>query len=67
MIDVSNAKCIFKSCLKSPNFNFYGEKKRLYCIEHKIKGMIGVSYKRCRFKSCLKRPYFNFKDEKNIL
>jgi hypothetical protein len=54
-------------CSKQPTFNFEGEKRPLYCAEHKKEGMIDVKHKRCVEPGCSKRPYSNFEGEKHAL
>ena len=46
------AKCKFENCLKCPNYNYEGEKKRLYCLEHKLDKMINVGSIICRQPNC---------------
>jgi len=54
------AKCKFNNCIKSPNYNYKGEKKRLYCNSHKLEGMIDVKNKPCENIDCIKLPVFNY-------
>ena len=59
--------CKEENCKKHPSFNFEGEKKKLYCSKHKLKGMIDIINKRCIFKDCKKQPTFNFEGKKKKL
>ena len=49
-------------CNISPSFNYYYEKKAIYCVKHKLEDMINVSNNTCLL--CLKRPNFNYANEK---
>ena len=40
-------KCIEKGCNKYPTFNIEGETKALYCLEHKLEGMVNVRNNKC--------------------
>jgi hypothetical protein len=53
-------KCKFDNCFKCPNYNYQGEKKRLYCSSHKLEGMIDVKNKICENNDCIKLPVFNY-------
>ncbi len=59
MIDVIHKRCL--ECDKIPHFNFEGETKGLYCLNHKKDGMIDVIHKRCL--ECDKQPHFNIEGE----
>ncbi len=59
--------CIESICFKRANFNFIGEKKGLYCSEHRIDGMIDVKHKICIHEGCNIQPFFNVKGEKKGL
>jgi hypothetical protein len=63
MINVMAKTCI--ECDVIPNFNVKGEKKGLYCVEHKLEGMINVMAKTCI--ECDKQPSFNIKGQINGL
>ena len=52
MIDIRNNKCKFNECIKRPNFNYEGEKKSIYCFEHKKDDMIDVKSRRCINEHC---------------
>ena len=54
--------CIFEGCKISPNFNYEGQTKRLYCAAHKLEGMVNVRKKKtCIYEGCEKTPCFNYK------
>jgi hypothetical protein len=59
--------CKTEGCNKNPTYNFFGEKKRLYCAEHALEGMVDVAHKKCEFNNCTKQPSFNYKNEKRRL
>ena len=60
MIDVTHSRC--KKCTTQPTYNFEGEKKPIYCKEHKENGMINVLETRKCLK-CNKYPLYNFESE----
>jgi hypothetical protein len=51
--------CKENGCKIQPVFNKEGEKKGLYCSQHKKDGMIDVISKTCLTEGCNKRPSFN--------
>jgi hypothetical protein len=55
-----NNKCKFIHCTKYPNYNYQGEKIRLYCSSHKLDGMIDVKNKSCENINCIRLPVFNY-------
>jgi hypothetical protein len=55
-----------KNCSKHANYNVIGEKKAIYCNEHKLDGMIDVKNKRCISENCNTQPNFNFLGKKAI-
>lgn len=50
-------KCNEPGCEKGASFNFYGEKKRLYCSKHKRSNMICLG-KKCAEENCNLNPTF---------
>lgn len=60
-------KCKVNNCYVQPHFNFDGEKKPLYCLQHKLEGMIDIINKRCKEKNCSVQPSFNHKGEKKAV
>jgi hypothetical protein len=64
MIDVISRKCKENDCIKQPCYNFSDEKKPIYCLDHKIIGMIDLKNPRCIHIDvnnirCTIRPYYN--------
>ena len=66
MVLLGHKRCSFDGCIKEPIFNFVGEKKGMYCLEHKTDGMVDVinRSKLCKYKNCTTRGCFNFATEK---
>ena len=59
-------KCQAKDCtVKNAVFNFEGEKKGIYCGNHKKDGMIDVKSPRCL--DCESRSSFNYEGQKKGL
>lgn len=54
-------KCIVDMCTIIPSYNYRGEKKRLYCKNHKLEGMINISNTLCL--NCNKTASYNYEDE----
>lgn len=77
MINLTSYRCIFvdekteEKCNTMASFNNLGETIRLYCVKHKITGMIDISNINSLCKTdkvvCPKRATFNKKGEKNAL
>eukprot|EP00122_Pirum_gemmata_P015970 Pgem_evm1s14927 len=42
MVDVISKRCV-GGCGKQPNYNVMGEKKRLYCRDCKLDGMVNIA------------------------
>jgi hypothetical protein len=57
-------KCQKENCETSPSFNLPGEKKGIYCAEHKENGMVNVVSRKCQKENCNKQSLFNFPEEK---
>ena len=55
MIDIKNKKCKKDNCENSSQFNYEGEKTRLYCSIHKLKDMISIVNKKCKEINCKKQ------------
>jgi len=53
--------CSFPECKKQSTFNYEGETKGIYCVEHKKSEMVDVKNPSC--KDCKKRPSFNYEGE----
>jgi len=54
-------------CNRGPSFNLPGEKKGIYCSEHRLKDMINVKQKACLQDNCAKQPCCNYPDQKERL
>ena len=53
-------KCFQTGCTTQPSFNIQGSKRGLYCVKHKILGMVDVVNKTCEFDEvCTTLPCFN--------
>lgn len=66
MITVRYRKCNGEKCLKSPAFNFPGEKRGMYCNDHKLVNMVNVVTKiiPCFYENCSNKA--PFRDIENI-
>ena len=66
MVDVKNINkhCNHAGCTSRPAFNFEGEKKGIFCSEHKSDGMVDVQNKHCNHAGCTTQPAFNFEGQK---
>ena len=42
--------CIDEGCKIRPIYNIEGETKSLYCLKHKLEGMVDVTHKTCKSK-----------------
>jgi hypothetical protein len=67
MIEVVNKKCAHEGCDKRAYYNEKGEKRGLYCFEHRREGMVDVKSKRCAHEWCDKQPTYNERGEKRGL
>ena len=67
MADVISKKCIHEGCKTRPNYNVEGETKALYCLDHKIDGMVNVKSKTCIHNGCKTTPNYNVEGEKKGL
>jgi hypothetical protein len=67
MVNVISKTCIHEGCKKIPIYNTEGEKKPLYCSEHKKEGMVNVISKTCIHEGCKKIPIYNTECEKRPL
>jgi len=59
-----NRICNYDDCEKNCNFNFKNAKKAIFCLTHRMNGMIDVKNKRCKETGCKTQPTFNIKGEK---
>ena len=51
--------CIYEGCKVRPSYNNEGEKKAVYCVTHKLEGMVNVKNKTCINEGCNVRPCYN--------
>ena len=58
MFSLKHKTCVEPNCPARPSYNFEGETKGLYCLEHKKKIMIDVKTKTCVEPNCPTRPYY---------
>lgn len=68
MFNLKSCVCKFlyadgKKCYNSPIYNTEGEKKGIYCLEHKLDGMINVIGVRCEEEGCKTGAQFNYDGE----
>jgi hypothetical protein len=59
--------CIYPSCKTIPVYNIEGETKGLYCVTHKLEGMVNVKDKSCIYPNCKTRPNYNIEKETKAL
>ena len=55
--------CIEVGCKIRPAYNLEGEAKALYCVSHKLDGMVNVNDKTCIHPNCKIRPNYNLEGE----
>lgn len=55
--------CQEGNCIKSSCYNFENENKSIYCLTHKLHGMINIKTNTCRELNCKKIPVFNYEKE----
>jgi hypothetical protein len=59
--------CKEKDCKIRPNYNKEGETKALYCLKHKLNGMVDIKNKTCIYPNCTIRPVFNIEGDTKAL
>ncbi len=59
--------CIYEGCKIRPSFNFEGNKKGLYCFQHKLENMTDVIHPTCIYLNCKVRPMYNIEGNTNAL
>jgi hypothetical protein len=67
MIDITHKRCIEINCQIIPSYNYSGEKKALYCLNHRKENMIDITHKRCIEINCQIIPSYNYSGEKKAL
>ena len=55
--------CIEVGCKIRPAYNLEGEAKALYCVSHKLDGMVDIKNKTCIHPNCKIQPAYNLKNE----
>jgi hypothetical protein len=58
--------CIYEGCKVYSSYNNDGENKGLYCLNHKLEGMVNVKRPVCTHQGCKKQPFYNYKGEKRL-
>jgi hypothetical protein len=59
--------CVHDGCKTQPIYNVEGETKALYCIKHKLEGMIDIKNKTCVHPDCKTQPIYNVEGETKAL
>jgi hypothetical protein len=67
MFNVISPRCIHENCDLIPNYNKKGEKKGLYCSEHKLDFMVDIKHDLCMYENCEIRGSYNYKGNKKGL
>src|SRR3989338_6074419 len=52
-----NRFCQSQNCMKRSSFG-YANKLAMFCVSHKLEGMIDVKSKRCQFPGCITQPTY---------
>jgi hypothetical protein len=52
MVDIKSKTCEFEDCDTRPVYNFKGEKKARFCLNHKQDGMVDIKSKTCESEWC---------------
>ena len=52
--------CREENCKMRPTYNKEGESKALYCLEHKLEGMVNVKSKTCEHPGCKITSSYNY-------
>lgn len=58
--------CIYGGCKINGSYNTDGQKKGLYCLTHKLDGMVNVKRPSCIHEGCKKQPFYNYRGEKRL-
>ena len=67
MVNVKDKTCIYEGCKIIPIYNVEGERKALYCSQHKLEEMVNVKSNTCIHEGCKTRPVFNVEGERKAL
>jgi len=55
--------CQNDGCIKRPTYNYNGQTKAIYCVQHKLPNMIDIRHKKCQNDGCIKHPAYNYNGE----
>ena len=55
---------MYTPCTKLASYNYFNDKRRLYCNEHKLDSMINLASVYCNYTSCQIRANYGFLGEK---
>ena len=55
--------CIEVGCKTSPVYNVEGQIRGIYCVSHKLDGMIDIKSKQCIYPNCKIQPNYNLNNE----
>jgi hypothetical protein len=55
MVDIKHDLCLYENCEIRPSYNYEGEKRGLYCFQHKKESMLDVVSKMCKTHLCQTR------------
>ena len=67
MTNIVSKTCIYPNCNTSPVYNVEGEIRGIYCMSHKLDGMVDIKNKMCIYSGCKTRPTYNFEKETKSL
>ena len=62
MVNVKHKLCIYEDCKIRPTYNVEGQTNALYCVKHKLDGMISICHRTCIYVKCKIRPFYNFEE-----
>ena len=65
--EVKSRSCKSEGCNKQPIYNVKGQKKGLYCLQHKTEEMVNVISKMCIHEGCNTIPNYNVEGETKAL
>ena len=60
---LANSLCREVNCKILPSYNYEGQYKAFYCLEHKKEIMVNVKSKTCKNKECKIQPSYNYNGE----
>ena len=59
--------CKREGCCVRPVYNHPGNKQAMYCMKHKLDGMVNVKDKTCEHEGCRVQPHYNHPGNKQAL